>query len=71
MNVDGAYSLGGVSGYEVAYPTNITVDPSVKDFITRFYQVSDDPERNEEWVDFFAEDASVRIGNNAAEGREG
>jgi hypothetical protein len=62
---------GGESGYEPWYPNNIPLDSSVKQFITRFFQVSDDPERNEEWVDFFAEDATLIMAKDVAKGKEG
>lgn len=62
---------GGESGYDPMYPNNIPLDSSVKRFITHFYEVSDDPDRNDEWVGFFHEDATVLMGNDVAKGREG
>ncbi|KAH6850287.1 hypothetical protein B0I37DRAFT_371252 [Chaetomium sp. MPI-CAGE-AT-0009] len=61
---------GGESGYEPWYPNNIPVDSSIKRFITHFFEVSDDPDRNEEWVEFFDENATVMMGNDVARGRE-
>ncbi|KAK4146957.1 uncharacterized protein C8A04DRAFT_25151 [Dichotomopilus funicola] len=68
--MDGAPPLNGLPEHEVLYPTDITVDPSIRAFISRFYHVSDDPDRNGEWADFFTEDALVKIGSNVAEGTE-
>jgi len=62
---------GGESGYEPWYPNNIATDSSVKRFITRFFQVSDDPDRNDEWADCFDENATVMMGNDVAKGKEG
>lgn len=62
---------GGESGYEPLYPNNIPTDSAVKSFITHFFEVSDDPGRNDEWVGFFDENATVIIGNDVAKGKEG
>ena len=62
---------GGESGYEPWYPRNIAIDSSVKEFVTRFFQVSDDAGRDEEWVELFDEGATVIIGNDEAKGRAG
>jgi hypothetical protein len=62
---------GGESGYDPMYPNNIPLDSSVKRFITHFFEVSDDPDRNDEWVGFFHENATVLMGNDVAKGREG
>ncbi|KAK4234700.1 hypothetical protein C8A03DRAFT_37516 [Achaetomium macrosporum] len=61
---------GGESGYEPWYPNNIPTDSSVKKFITHFFEVSDDPDRNDEWVGFFQDDATVMMGNDVARGKE-
>ncbi|KAK3296070.1 uncharacterized protein B0H64DRAFT_162861 [Chaetomium fimeti] len=61
---------GGESGYEPWYPNNIPLDSSIKRFITHFFEVSDDPDRNEEWVGLFDENATVMIGNDVAKGKE-
>lgn len=62
---------GGESGYEPMYPSNIPLDSSVKRFISHFFEVSDDPDRNDEWIGLFHEDATVMMGNDLAKGREG
>jgi hypothetical protein len=62
---------GGESGYEPWYPANIPMDSSVKRFITHFFEVSDEADRNDEWVGFFQEDATVMMGNDIAKGKEG
>ena len=62
---------GGESGYEPSFPNNIPTDSSIKRFIARFFEVSDDPDRNDEWVGFFDENATVIMGNDVAKGKEG
>ncbi|KAL2164606.1 hypothetical protein VTH06DRAFT_3823 [Thermothelomyces fergusii] len=59
---------GGESGYGPAYPTSAAADPSVREFIARFYQVSDDPGRDDDWVGCFDARATVVIGNQVARG---
>ncbi|KAK4123865.1 hypothetical protein N657DRAFT_645469 [Parathielavia appendiculata] len=61
---------GGESGYEPWYPNNVPVDSSVKLFITRFFEVSDDPDRNDEWVYFFREDATLIMMKDIAKGKD-
>ncbi|KAI1282425.1 hypothetical protein F5Y07DRAFT_352519 [Xylaria sp. FL0933] len=57
--------------YTATYPTGgITVDERVKAFISAFYAVSDDPERNDEWADYFVSDASLVMGDKKASGIE-
>jgi hypothetical protein len=62
---------GGESGYEPLYPANMAVDSSVKRFITHFFEVSDDEDRNDEWLSFFQDDATVMMGNDVAKGKKG
>ncbi|KAI1427032.1 hypothetical protein F5Y12DRAFT_225963 [Xylaria sp. FL1777] len=57
--------------YAAAYPTGgAAVDERVKAFISTFYAISDDPLRNDEWVDYFAPDASLVMADKRAEGVE-
>ncbi|KAI1330400.1 hypothetical protein F5Y16DRAFT_396368 [Xylariaceae sp. FL0255] len=57
------------NAYSPIYPTNVAVEDRLKHFISTFYAVSDDPSRNEEWVEaFFAPEAVVKIGKNMARG---
>lgn len=53
-------------------PTSDTAKQLEK-FISNFYRVSDDPDKDNEWVDFFAEDATVVMGSEkeTATGRDG
>lgn len=62
---------GGESGYEPSYPNNIPMDSSVKRFITNFFQTSDSPDKDDEWVASFHDDATVMMGNDVAKGKEG
>ncbi|KAI0969220.1 hypothetical protein F4678DRAFT_463483 [Xylaria arbuscula] len=55
--------------YAVTYPTGgVVVNDRVKTFISTFYAVSDDPSRNDEWVDYFASDASLVVADKRASG---
>ncbi|KAI3336704.1 hypothetical protein HD806DRAFT_528298 [Xylariaceae sp. AK1471] len=56
--------------YTATYPTNIAADERVKRFISAFYAVSDDKARNDEWVDCFASDALLVMGDKRARGLE-
>jgi hypothetical protein len=60
-----------MTGYTAMYPINVAVDDKVKKFIEAFYAVSDDEVRNVEWVDCFADDAILIMGDKRAEGIEG
>ncbi|KAI1313643.1 hypothetical protein F5Y03DRAFT_337277 [Xylaria venustula] len=55
--------------YAATYPIGgVAVDGRVKRFIATFYAVSDDPSKNDEWVDYFAPDASLVIADKRARG---
>ncbi|EGO57763.1 hypothetical protein NEUTE1DRAFT_62954, partial [Neurospora tetrasperma FGSC 2508] len=43
---------------------------SIFQFITRFFQVSDNPDLTEEWLSFFGEEAKVVMGEKVAEGKD-
>ncbi|TGJ87714.1 hypothetical protein E0Z10_g1030 [Xylaria hypoxylon] len=58
----------GMMDYVVTYPAGIVVDERVKKFISSFYEVSDDPSRNGEWVNYFTPDASLVMGDKKARG---
>ncbi|KAL2257972.1 hypothetical protein VTK26DRAFT_8897 [Humicola hyalothermophila] len=60
---------GGESGYEPFYPGNVSLDGSVKRFIRNFFEISDDPDRTDEWVASFQDDATVIIGDDVAKGK--
>ncbi|KAF3770013.1 hypothetical protein M406DRAFT_224236, partial [Cryphonectria parasitica EP155] len=45
--------------YTPAYPANMSVDAGVQEFITTFYSVSDTPGKNQEWVEFFQDGATL------------
>lgn len=60
-----------MSNYSPAYPTNVQVDAGVKDFITKFYGVSDTPGKNQEWLDFFHDDATLVMALQEATGKTG
>ncbi|KAJ3508131.1 hypothetical protein NM208_g15865 [Fusarium decemcellulare] len=43
-------------------------DQDLEQFITNFYHISDNPEKNQQWVNSFAEEANVQIGADKAQG---
>jgi hypothetical protein len=65
---------GGESGYDPLYPiasTSNEDEESVRQFISRFFEISDDPARDEEWVGSFTEGAVLFMGDKVARGTEG
>ncbi|KAK3357537.1 hypothetical protein B0T25DRAFT_162285 [Lasiosphaeria hispida] len=58
--------------YHPACPVNHPLDSSIKDFIARFFAISDTPgpAMTEQWVDFFRDDAMLVMGNDEATGKE-
>lgn len=60
-----------MSNYSPAYPTNVQVDAGVKEFITKFYGVSDTPGKNQEWLGFFRDDATLVMALQEASGKTG
>lgn len=60
-----------MSNYSPAYPADVQVDAGVKEFITKFYGVSDTPGKNQEWLDFFRDDATLVMALQEASGKTG
>lgn len=60
-----------MANYHPAYPTSVSVDRGIKEFITAFYSVSDTPGKNKEWADFFRDDATLAMEKKEATGRTG
>ncbi|KAI1374531.1 hypothetical protein F4677DRAFT_160124 [Hypoxylon crocopeplum] len=56
--------------YMPAFPINHALDERVKTFISNFYATSDDPSKNEEWMNYFLPDAVVIMGDKSATGTE-
>lgn len=57
--------------YSPAYAVDVPVDTGVKEFVTKFYGVSDTPGKDAEWVDFFRDDATLVMAKDKAAGRTG
>lgn len=60
--------------YEPLFPANLGDGfADLPEFIKKFYQVSDTPGRDDEWVSFFAEDSEAHLvmGSKRADGKEG
>jgi len=62
---------GDISRYQPWYPISAEIDQTVKQFITNFYQTPDSEDRNNDWVNFFHDDAVVVIGKQMANGNDG
>lgn len=59
-----------MANYNPAYPTGVSIDSGIKEFITTFYGVSDTPGKNQEWVDFFLDDATLVMEKKQATGKK-
>ncbi|ROV89526.1 hypothetical protein VSDG_08554 [Cytospora chrysosperma] len=59
-----------MSHYNPAYPTNVHGDAGIKEFITTFYGVSDTPGKNQEWLDFYLDDATLVMAKAEATGKK-
>ncbi|KAF4446695.1 hypothetical protein FALBO_17044 [Fusarium albosuccineum] len=46
-------------------------DQDLQQFITNFYRISDNPEKNQQWVNSFTQEANVQIGADKAQGSKG
>ncbi|ETS80764.1 hypothetical protein PFICI_08293 [Pestalotiopsis fici W106-1] len=56
------------SDYNPAFPRSIAAEDKIRAFVSNFYQISDDPTKNEEWVSHFLPDAVLVMGPDRAEG---
>ncbi|KAI1384559.1 uncharacterized protein F4822DRAFT_433102 [Hypoxylon trugodes] len=59
------------NNYIPAFPSDRAIDERVQEFVSRFYETSDDPTKNEEWLGYFLPDAVIIIGDKSAKGTEG
>lgn len=55
----------------VEFSSNIAADADIRQFISAFFKISDDPTKNDEWVDYFLPEAVLVMGNDTAEGQDG
>ena len=56
--------------YTSSYPHNLDVDPGIKSFLEKFYEVSDTPSAHEAYADSFTTDATFQIGLKQVKGRD-
>lgn len=59
-----------MSQYSASVPSDGQVNPSVKSFFERFYEVSDNPTGHEQYADMFTSNARLIMGLNEVSGRE-
>jgi hypothetical protein len=57
--------------YQPAYPLEHPGDAKLRDFIKNFYRVSDTAGSVDEWLEFFADDATLVMGLDKAVGKPG
>ncbi|KAK6833848.1 hypothetical protein PG987_008542 [Apiospora arundinis] len=62
--------MAASSDYTPATLLSLPVTDKLRDFIPKFFQLSDNPARNKEWVDCFDPDATVIMGKDQASGTE-
>ncbi|OTB08343.1 hypothetical protein M426DRAFT_316967 [Hypoxylon sp. CI-4A] len=62
--------MSPLDSYVPEFPSNYPAGNKIKDFVAKFYAISDDPSKNEEWVDYFLPDATVIMGEKSATGTE-
>ncbi|KAK9418060.1 putative SnoaL-like domain-containing protein [Seiridium unicorne] len=56
------------SGYDPIFPSSTAADDRMRSFISEFYKVSDDPNKNEEWAAYFLPDAVLVMGPDTVRG---
>ena len=60
------------SGYNPSYAQNADpVGEDIQKFISLFFEISDNPKRNESWVNCFTKDAEVLVGPEKGKGEAG
>jgi hypothetical protein len=57
--------------YTPVYPSNVSVELGIKEFVSKFYEISDRPDMDDAWVAFFADGATLIMGNDVGHGKEG
>ncbi|KAK8031583.1 hypothetical protein PG990_001317 [Apiospora arundinis] len=62
--------MAASSDYTPATLLSLPVTDKLRDFIPKFFQLSDNSARNKEWVDCFDPDATVIMGKDQASGTE-
>lgn len=60
-----------MANYHPAFAVEMPSDDSIKDFIAKFYTISDTPGKNTEWVNFFQDDATLVMEKKSATGKTG
>ena len=58
------------SNYSPVLPVDYKDDHGIKEFIAEFFRISDDPEKNEAWVDFYHDNGTFVLNNTTSQGRE-
>lgn len=58
------------SNYSPVLPVDYKDDHGIKEFIAKFFRISDDPEQNEAWVDYYRDNGTFVLNNTTSQGRE-
>jgi hypothetical protein len=59
------------SDYSPVFPSSTAPEDKIRTFLSEFYRTSDDPTKNDDWVQYFTPDAVLVMGSNTARGTEG
>ena len=52
-------------------PLAYGLDEDLKQLIVEFFEISDNPKKNSQWIECFAKDAEVDLGVDRAQGNKG
>ncbi|KAK8111960.1 uncharacterized protein PG998_008417 [Apiospora kogelbergensis] len=63
--------MAASSGYSPEFPSSFPATDKLRQFIPSFFQLSDDPSKDAEWVEHFCPDATVVMGDDEACGTDG
>ncbi|KAI9736791.1 MAG: hypothetical protein M1834_000995 [Cirrosporium novae-zelandiae] len=56
------------SSYKAEFPTHLPINPSVLKFLEKFYEISDNPNAHDTYVNSFTDDATFKLGSKIAQG---
>ncbi|KAI0128849.1 hypothetical protein BJ170DRAFT_693661 [Xylariales sp. AK1849] len=57
--------------YDPVFPSSVAADDKIRTFWSTFFETSDDPSKNDDWVNYFLPDALLVMGPTTAKGTEG
>lgn len=57
--------------YQAEYPSDVPFNPQIRQFLEKFYAISDTADAHEQYADSFTENATLVMGAKTAQGRPG